>query len=77
MSERIDISAYYVPHPGHIEPSVWGENRPNHEGMTFMAEWNGQKAYGVTPFRLDSELDLIGAPAPRNIHLQEERTHGE
>lgn len=71
MSERVNIDAYRVPHPGHIEPSVYGENRPDHEGMTFMAEWDGQRIYGVTPFRLDGELDLVGAPRPRDIHLRE------
>lgn len=76
MGKRININAYRVPHPGNIPASRWGENRPDTDGMTFMAEWDGQRAYGVTPFRLDSELDLIGAPAPRNIYFQGEHNDG-
>lgn len=35
----------------------------------YVAHWDGQRATSPTPFGLDSALDSIGAPNPRDLHL--------
>lgn len=41
------------------------------EGDEYVAEWDGTAVRAGNPFGLDSRLDAIGAPAPRDLHLVE------
>lgn len=38
-------------------------------GDEYIAEWDGVEVRAGNPFGLDSRLDAIGAPAPRDLHL--------
>lgn len=44
------------------------------EGTTwspdYVAEWGGEEVRARTPFGLDSRLDTIGAPMPRDLVLE-------
>lgn len=37
----------------------------------YVAEWNGEEVRASNPFKLDSMLDNIGAPRPRDLHLED------
>ena len=41
------------------------------EGDEYIAEWGGVEVRAGNPFGLDSRLDAIGAPTPRDLHLVE------
>jgi hypothetical protein len=41
------------------------------EGEEYVAEWEGREVRAGNPFGLDSRLDGIGAPIPRDLHLIE------
>ena len=41
------------------------------EGDEYIAEWDGTAVRAGNPFGLDSRLDAIGAPTPRDLHLVE------
>ena len=39
------------------------------DGDEYVAVWDGQEVRAGNPFGLDSRLDSIGAPVPRDLHL--------
>lgn len=39
------------------------------EGEEYIAEWDGKEVRAGNPFGLDSRLDHVGAPMPRDLHL--------
>lgn len=44
------------------------------DGEDYVAEWDGKEVRADNPFGLDSRLDGIGAPNPRNLFLIEGAT---
>ena len=41
------------------------------DGDEYVAEWKGREVRCFNPFGLDSRLDSIGAPVPRDLYLIE------